>query len=152
MLDVPAHDQSPAAGDLVMYAARLVRASRQHIHATPSAGVRVLSLLDEHGPMGVGHLAQHDRTSQPTMSGAVATLVERGWVTKEPDPDDARATLVTLTDAGGHALAVVRGRSAEAVSAAIREHPTLTPDDLDTAVTVLREVLEATAHQEEVQQ
>lgn len=149
---MPPDDPSPAAGDLVMYAARLVRASRQHIHATPPAGVRVLSLIDEHGPSGVGRLAEHDRTSQPTMSGAVATLVERGWVTKEPDPDDARATLVTLTDAGRRALAVVRERNAEAVAAAIREHPTLTPDDLDSAVMVLREVLEATAQQQEGQQ
>lgn len=135
-----------------MYAARLVRASRQHIHATPPAGVRVLSLLDEHGPSGVGRLAAHDRSSQPTMSGAVATLVERGWVTKEPDPDDARAALVTLTDTGRHALSVVRERSAGAVSAAIREHPTLTPEDLAIAITVLREVLEATAHEQEGQQ
>lgn len=152
ILRVPHDDQLPDAGDLVTYAARLVRASRQHIHATPPAGIRVLSLIDEHGPTGVGRLAEYDRTSQPTMSGAVATLVQRAWVTKEADPDDARATLVTLTDAGRHALSVVRERGADAVSTAIREHPTLTSEDLATAITVLREVLEATAHQQEGQQ
>lgn len=151
-MHVPQDKQPSDAGDLVMYAARLVRASRQHIHATPPAGVRVLSLLDEHGPCGVGRLAQYDRTSQPTMSGAVATLVERDWVTKEPAADDARATLVTLTDAGRHALSVVRERSATSISAAVREHPTLTPEDLTHAITVLREVLEATASQQEGQQ
>lgn len=135
------------ASDLVTYAARLVRASRQHIHRTPPAGIRVLSLVDEHGPTGIGRL-----TSQPTMSGAVATLVERGWVTKEPDPSDARATRVTLTDAGRRALAVVRERSATTVSRVIREHPTLTPEDLATAVTVLRAVLEASSSQQEGQQ
>lgn len=148
-MDVPQDQQPSDAGDLVMYAARLVRASRQHIHSTPSAGIRVLSLLDEHGPCGVGRLAQHDRTSQPTMSGAVATLVDRGWVTKEPDTDDARATLVTLTTEGRHALSVVRERSATSISAAVRDHPTLTPEDLTSAVTVLREILEATAPQQE---
>lgn len=137
-------DDLSSASDLVTYAARLVRASRQHIHATPPAGVRVLSLLDEHGPCGVGRLAQLDRTSQPTMSGSVATLVERGWVTKEADPEDARATRVTLTDTGREALVVVRRRNAEAVATAVRQHPTLTPQDLATAVTVLREVLDAT--------
>lgn len=149
---MPHDSQYPDAGDLVTYAARLVRASRQHIHATPPAGIRVLSLIDEHGPTGVGRLAEHDRTSQPTMSGAVTTLVQRGWVTKEPDPQDARATLVTLTDAGRHALSVVRDRSAEAVSTAIRQHPTLTSEDLTTAISVLREVLEATDHRQEGQQ
>ncbi|NYF96657.1 MarR family transcriptional regulator [Janibacter cremeus] len=146
------HDELSTASDLVTHAARLVRASRQHIHSTPPAGVRVLSLLDEHGPCGVGQLAQLDRTSQPTMSGLVRTLVERGWVTKESDPDDARATLVAFTPAGREALAVIRERNAMAVLTAVREHPTLTPEDLTTAVKVLHEVLEATAHQQEGQQ
>lgn len=142
-------DPDALASDLVMYAARFVRASRQHVHATPPAGIRVLSLLDEHGPSGVGRLAELDRTSQPTMSGAVATLVGRGWVTKEPCPDDARATHVTLTASGRDALTVVRQRGAEQVVSVIEAHPTLSPDDLATAVKVLREVLEATAHEQE---
>ncbi|WP_338747652.1 MarR family winged helix-turn-helix transcriptional regulator [Janibacter alittae] len=145
-------DELSTASDLVTSAARLVRASRQHIHSTPPAGVRVLSVLDEHGPCGVGRLAQLDRTSQPTMSGLVRTLADRGWVTKESDPDDARATLVALTPAGRDALSVVRRRTAEAVVTAVREHPVLTPEDLATAVMVLRAVLEATAHQQEGQQ
>lgn len=86
------------------------------------------------------------------MSGLVGTLVGRGWVTKESDPDDARAALVTLSRAGRDALSVVRRRNAEAVAAAVREHPTLTPEELATAVRVLRDVLEATAHQQEGQQ
>lgn len=141
----PEHDALTLSSDLVTYAARLVRASRQHIHSTPPAGIRVLSLIDEHGPSGVGRLAEHDRCSQPTMSGTVATLVERGWVTKEPSPDDARASLVTLTGSGREALAVVRRRNAEAVANTVSAHPTLSHDDLATAVTVLREVLEATS-------
>lgn len=134
----------PLSSDLVIQAARLVRASRRHIHSTPPAGVRVLSLLDEHGPAGVGRLAELDRTRQPTMSGTVATLVARGWVTKEPDPSDARATLVTSTEAGREALGVVRRRNAEAVAAAVTAHPNLTTEDLATAVRVLREVLDTT--------
>ena len=73
-------------------------------------------------------------------------------MTKEPDPADARATRVTLTASGRRALAVVRERSAATVSRVIREHPTLTPDDLATAVTVLREVMEASSSQQEGQQ
>lgn len=133
-----------ASGNLVTNAARLVRASRQHIHHTPPAGVRVLSLLDEHGPSGISRLAHHDRCSQPTMSGTVSGLVERGWVEKTTDQADARASLVHLTDEGRAALHVVRQRNAEAVARAITDHPTLTPDDLDTAVAVLAAVLEAT--------
>ncbi|MDN5894020.1 MAG: hypothetical protein L0H93_08335, partial [Nocardioides sp.] len=92
-----------------------------------------------------GRLAEYDRGSQPTMAGAVAGLVARVWVTKEPDPEDARAALVTLTEAGREALAVVRRRNAEAIAAAVTDHPHLSPDDLATAVSVLRELLEATS-------
>lgn len=133
-----------SSNDLITQAARLVRASRQHIHTTPAAGIRVLSLLDEHGPSGISQLAAHDRCSQPTMSGAVAGLAERGWVEKTPDPNDARVLLVHLTDEGRKALETVRDRNAAAVAAAIEAHPELTSEDLDTAVAVLRAVLEAT--------
>lgn len=133
-----------SSNDLITQAARLVRASRQHIHTTPAAGMRVLSLLDEHGPSGISQLATHDRCSQPTMSGAVAGLAERGWVEKTPDPTDARVLLVHLTDEGREALEAVRDRNAAAVAAAIEAHPELTSADLDTAVAVLRAVLEAT--------
>ncbi len=143
-MHVSDRDLLPLSSDLVMHAARLVRASRRHIHSTPPAGVRVLSLLDEYGPSGISRLAELDRTRQPTMSGTVATLVARGWVTKEADPQDARATLVTLTEGGREALAVVRRRNADAVAAVVTDHPNLTTEDLATAVRVLSEVLEAT--------
>ncbi|HWL02699.1 MAG TPA: MarR family transcriptional regulator [Microbacteriaceae bacterium] len=38
--------------------------------------------------------------SQPSVSRMIDRLVERGLVTKTPDPDDGRGTLVTLTQAG----------------------------------------------------
>jgi len=38
--------------------------------------------------------------SQPSVSRMIDRLVERGLVTKAPDPDDGRGTIVTLTRAG----------------------------------------------------
>jgi DNA-binding MarR family transcriptional regulator len=125
--------------DLVVYAARLVRAVRRELELP--AGTRVLSLLDELGPLGITQLAAADRCSQPTMSGAVAQLVEHGLVTKAPNPDDARSSLVTLTQAGRDELERVRSRSGERVAALVAAHPTHTTEDLATAVAVLRDVL-----------
>jgi DNA-binding MarR family transcriptional regulator len=131
------------ASDLVMYAARLVRAVRRELELP--AGTRVVSLLDEHGPLGITQLADLDRSSQPTMSGAVAQLVDRGWVTKGPNPDDARASVVTLTDAGRAELARLRRRNGEHIAALVDEHPGITTEDLATAVAVLRAVLHDTS-------
>ena len=128
------------ASDLVVHAARLVRAVRRELELP--AGTRVVSLLDEHGPLGITQLAALDRCSQPTMSAAVAQLVERGWVTKEPNPDDARGSVVTLTDTGREELGRVRRRHGERVSALVAANPDLTSEDLATAVAVLRGILE----------
>ena len=127
------------ASDLVVHAARLVRAVRRELHLP--AGIRILSLLDEFGPLGITRLADLDRSSQPSMSGAVAQLVDEGWVGKAPNPADARASVVTLTDAGRAELARVRRAFGERVAGLVADHPTLTPEDLATAVAVLRGVL-----------
>jgi len=131
------HDLS---GELVIHAARLVRAVRR-LSESPGAAIRVLSLLDQFGPVGVGELARIDRSSQPTMSGAVSSLVERGWVEKSPDPHDARASVVRMTEAGSAELARVRRLNADAVEARIKAHPSHTREDLATAVAVLRDLL-----------
>jgi DNA-binding MarR family transcriptional regulator len=132
--------EAELASDLVTHAARLVRAVRRELELP--AGTRIISLLDEHGPLGITALADLDRCSQPTMSGAVAHLVERGWVSKAPNPDDARASVVTLTPAGRTELARIRQRHGERVAALVDAHPDLTTEDLATAVAVLRGVLQ----------
>ena len=126
------------SSDLVIHAARLVRAVRRE-HEAP-AGLRVLSLLDELGPLGITQLADADRCSQPTMSAAVTALVKAGHVAKRPHPHDARSSVVTLTDDGAAELARVRRHYAGIVAARLTatDH---TREELATAVAVLRDVL-----------
>lgn len=128
------------ASDLVVHAARLVRAVRRELELP--AGTRIISLLDEHGPLGITQLADLDRCSQPTMSAAVTQLVESGWVSKAPNPADARGTVVTLSDSGRAELARVRRLHGERVAALVDAHPDLTTEDLATAVAVLRGILQ----------
>jgi DNA-binding MarR family transcriptional regulator len=51
-------------------------------------------------PQRLGELGRHVLLSQPGLSRLVERLVERGLVAKCPDPADARATLLSLTDDG----------------------------------------------------
>lgn len=126
------------ASDLVVLAARLTRAVRREVEHP--AGVRVLSLLDEHGPSGVTALATADRCSQPTMTATVQGLREQGLVDRRPHPTDGRAHVIALTGAGRAELDRIRRANAELVLA--RLSPTQhTAEEVATAVAVLRDVV-----------
>jgi DNA-binding MarR family transcriptional regulator len=132
-------DLPQLGSELTLYAARLVRLLRREL--PQPVGLRVLSVLDESGPLGVTQLAVIDQCSQPTMSGTVHGLVERGWVSKEPDPGDARSTLVSLTPSGRTVLDEARAANGAVIAERLAAAG-LGVEDLSTAVIVLRTVLE----------
>ena len=134
------------SAELVLYTGRLTRAiTRQAVGLTtsvPTASLRLLSQIDELGPVTIGALAVADRCSQPTMSAGVAALVERGWATKTPNPADARSSLVALTEPGHRVLVEARRERAAVVADRFRTNPLHDERDLATAVAVLRGLLE----------
>ncbi len=140
MVDVDNQNVQQLSNDLVVLSARLVREIRRNSVDLPAASTRLMSLLDELGPSTVGALAQADRCSQPTMTGLVNGLVEKGWVQRDPHPDDARSAIVTMTAEGRQMLAGVRRRNAALVAERI-EASGRSPEDLATAVAVLSDLL-----------
>jgi DNA-binding MarR family transcriptional regulator len=135
----PPSDLEQQSSELVVQAARLVRAVRRRVGQP--AGIRILSLLDELGPLGVTALAEADRSSQPTVSGAVGQLVELGWVAKEPDPHDARRSVVRLTPQGRRRLGEARRDNGAAVAQRLARSGR-TPEEVAAAVAVLRDVMD----------
>jgi DNA-binding MarR family transcriptional regulator len=136
------------SAELVLHTGRLVRAVTRHSvglsTAVPTASLRLLSQVDELGPVTIGALATADRCSQPTMSAGVASLVDRGWASKRPHPDDARSSLVALTEAGRTVLVQARRERATVVADRLRADPLHDETDLATAVAVLRGLLDQT--------
>ncbi|MGI9158073.1 MAG: MarR family winged helix-turn-helix transcriptional regulator [Marmoricola sp.] len=128
------------SNDLVVLVARLVRDVRRNNVTIPAASMRVLSLIDELGATTVGVLAEHDRCSQPTMTGLVNGLEERGWAERAPHPDDSRANLVSLTELGRKTLSVLRQNNADLIARRIAASGRPL-SDLDTAVALLRDLL-----------
>jgi DNA-binding MarR family transcriptional regulator len=128
------------AAELVTHAARLIRTVRRSAAAeSPAALVRVLSILDELGPSTITALADADRISQPTMTTTVNEAAQRGWVTKRPNPVDARSSLVELTAAGSKVLAVQRHAYGELLAASLAPY---TSADLESAVALLKHLTE----------
>ncbi|MGY1856392.1 MarR family winged helix-turn-helix transcriptional regulator [Modestobacter sp. SYSU DS0290] len=106
--------------------ARLLRTTRQLGHRVaadlygdlPSFGWAVLAPLEEHGPQRCSALAGYAGVDVSVASRQVAALERAGYVQRRPDPQDGRASLISLSDAGAAALARTRDvRSQWALSA-----------------------------------
>jgi DNA-binding MarR family transcriptional regulator len=88
---------------LYLAVGRLTRSLRRIGSGSSELGhgaVSALFTLVNHGSMRLGDLAAKEGVAPPTLSRIVASLVEGGFVRREPDPNDGRASLVTATDAG----------------------------------------------------
>lgn len=132
--------------ELLRSAARLSRwASRHASFDVPFAQARLLALLDELGPSRVSTLAAADHSSQPSITTQLHRLEAAGWVDRAVDPDDARASLVSLTPAGKDALEDVRRARVAVLAPALDglDGPALAR--LRVAIDVLDELLAAAA-------
>jgi DNA-binding MarR family transcriptional regulator len=83
--------------------ATLAEARRSTHNLTPAHYriLRTLSMRD----CTVTELAQHQDVSLPSISETVQTLVERGWLEREPSPEDRRVYQVRSTRKGQQVLA-----------------------------------------------
>lgn len=82
------------------------------------ARVRMLEALAS-GPLSVSALGEAIGVDQPRASRLVQQGVERGWLRREADPDDARRTRIVLTDEGRRLGRGVRGDRREALRRAM---------------------------------
>jgi DNA-binding MarR family transcriptional regulator len=132
-------DPRALGSNLLSVVARLNRLATQRAGLdVPYAQVRLLAQVEEQGPARISALAAADHCSQPTMTTQVQRLEAEGWVTREPDPADARAVLVTITRMGVEALEQARARRADVVAPHVAALPAEERDTLAAAVEILQ--------------
>ena len=76
----------------------------------PEGQFGVLTVLDKHGEMSPGSLAEHERVKPPSMTRAVNALAELGLVEKDEHASDKRQVVVRLTAKGRKEVAETRRR------------------------------------------
>ena len=112
---MPSTPESPtpttALGDDLIRVVKLLHHARQqmprhHPQLDPMAYPLLFNL--EAGPLRVSALADLVLSDVSTVSRQVSTLVDLGFVTRGPDPDDRRAQALTLTDEGTTLLHGIR--------------------------------------------
>jgi DNA-binding MarR family transcriptional regulator len=104
-----------------------------------------LFCVEQHGPLTAGQLAAHEHVTKPTMTRTIAVLLERGLITRTPDPLDGRVTWLQITADGTRLLQRARKRSDEFLAKRVR---TLGPEDrrvLEEAAAILERLGEGQA-------
>jgi len=96
-----------------------------------------MATLEKCGPMRSGDLADRLSITAASMSRLVEALEEGGWVEREPDPEDRRAQLLSLSDDGRETLARMRSEGTGELAEAIRALPGSERDLLAAALPVL---------------
>ena len=89
---------------------------------TPTQFSALIKIRDE-GSISQGRLGRLTSMDPTNILGVVQRLTQRGLVSRRPDPDDARSTLLTLTGAGQELLAQAVGRAREATERTLRPLP-----------------------------
>jgi DNA-binding MarR family transcriptional regulator len=84
---------------------RRLRSQRAEHMLTPSQ-LQALGHLERGGPMTAAALAALEQVTPQSISRTVALLEDAGTITRQADPADARASLISLTDHGRHMLQV----------------------------------------------
>jgi DNA-binding MarR family transcriptional regulator len=100
-------------------------------------------------PRTMGELAERMGVSAPTMSHLIATLAERGWVTRHQDPDDRRVTLIKLTAFGQRSLRCHQVRAEQRVARLLAALPPAKRADLLSGLTALRQAVETSTARSE---
>jgi DNA-binding MarR family transcriptional regulator len=107
----PAETSEAIAGRLRLSATRLARRLRQQADTglSPSQ-LSALAVVERHGPLTLGALAEHEQVAPPSVTRVVAKLETDGFLTRQADPDDRRVTRVAVTTKGRNLLVASRRR------------------------------------------
>jgi DNA-binding MarR family transcriptional regulator len=130
------------ASELRLVLGQLMRRLRAEHRFSISHGA-VLGRLDREGPQSVSDLAAKERVRPQSMAQTVSDLEGDGLVERNPDPDDGRRALVSLTEHGDEVLQAERRNREGWLARAIEED--LSPEEqavLRESVELLRRLAE----------
>ncbi|HJU87903.1 MAG TPA: MarR family transcriptional regulator [Gemmatimonadaceae bacterium] len=144
----PVGDLSIAADRLHSAAIHLLRSLRKTDIASGLSGPRLsaLSVIVFAGPLSLGALAAAEQVRPPTMTRIVTALERLGLVTREPDPDDARALHIRATKEGVKVLHAGRKRRVAELAERIAALQEPERKKLLAALSVLEDVTRSAAH------
>lgn len=104
----------------------------------PPGSAAVLTVLDRHGEMRLGRLAELMAIDISVTSRHVTHVAERGWIERETDPVDGRCRILRLTPTGRALLTDLGTRYTRALERALADWSAEDVDVLNTLLARLR--------------
>jgi len=125
--------------------ARRLRVERQAegLASLSDTQLAALAVLDRHGAMTPGELAEHEKVQPPSMTRVIAVLEERRLVMRAPHASDRRQVVLTVTEQGRELVSQARRRRDAWLAKRLKE---LSPEEraiLRTAAPVLEKLSQA---------
>lgn len=129
-------DQAASVLDALVSLVRVTRtiAHRDSAHSVTATPIALLRLVSETDPR-LGDLAEQLRVKPSVASRAVAALDAEGYVSRDPDPADARACRIRITETGREYL---KSREDWALDMVARTLSDWSPEDADQSIRVLQ--------------
>ena len=126
--------------------ARLSRRLRRHEIAglTPTQ-LAALATVGKEGPMRLGDLAAAEGIAPSTLTRLVTALEESGYVRRDADPTDARASTLAITQQGQDVLERIRSESTLVLAASLKLLTPAQRSALAAALPVLEQLAEVPA-------
>ena len=101
-----------------------------------------LGILERYGPLRPSDVAARLNITAASMSRLADALEQGRWVERDPDPDDRRACLLSLSAHGKSALETLRRENAEELAARIRDMSEADREAIRAALPVLARLTE----------
>ncbi|MEV4612644.1 MarR family transcriptional regulator [Kitasatospora sp. NPDC049258] len=108
-----ATDPTLPAAELARLRLAVSRLHRQMVQASSRldltfAQLSALARIEAHAPIRLVDLAARERVAAPSMIRTLAPLHADGLIAKEPDPQDRRSALISVTAHGRETIARIR--------------------------------------------
>jgi DNA-binding MarR family transcriptional regulator len=126
--------------DLVHYYAICDRVTVQQLGVTASQGYILLAVPDE-ASITMNDLSVKMRLANSTMTRMVDQLVQKGMVTRDPDPQDRRIVLVRLTEQGIQVRSNLKDTLQDLFSKVLGSLGEKQRDDILKSLTVLNDAI-----------
>lgn len=140
----PNATETSIGAELLDVIVRINRWATYHAElALPPAQSRLLGQIDALGRARIVEIARSEHCSQPTMTTQVQRLEALGLIERLPDPSDARASLVSLTEQGSDLLKNIRQARAAVIAPLIARLNEADKNRLPTTLHTMNALLKA---------